>query len=202
MLIIINRIIRCRRKKLNYTIVYRIKILKYFRIHICWWKFLKKVKTFLAIGIWSSLNFVNFDSLCSSRVWPLSLLALRQVAKDLQLNRDHRTDESAWRCDRREKSECSSENFVLGNKSERLRDTPDKHNNLFLKHVKIKKRHEIQQIARVQLHFQNIALCEIFVDPVRICLSTDMRRLCARVQCQMHCRCWSRCGPSRPIFSI
>ncbi|XP_011162554.2 protein RRNAD1 [Solenopsis invicta] len=84
-----------------------------------------------------------------SRVWPLSLLALRQVAKDLQLNRDHRTDESAWRCDRREKSECSSENFVLGNKSERLRDTPDKHNNLFLKHVKIKKRHEIQQIARI-----------------------------------------------------
>ncbi|XP_028048622.1 protein RRNAD1 [Monomorium pharaonis] len=85
-----------------------------------------------------------------SRVWPLSLLALRQVARNLQLSRDHRTDESAWRCDRRRKfSDSSSENIVLENKKEGSRDTPDKRDNLLLKHVKIKKRHEIQQIARV-----------------------------------------------------
>ncbi|XP_011687303.1 PREDICTED: protein RRNAD1-like isoform X2 [Wasmannia auropunctata] len=85
-----------------------------------------------------------------SRVWPLSLLALRQVARDLQLKRDHQNDEGAWRCDGGGKSESNSENFVLENKNVGLRDSPNKkHNNLFLKHVKIKKRHEIQQIARI-----------------------------------------------------
>ncbi|XP_077261641.1 methyltransferase-like protein 25B isoform X2 [Temnothorax americanus] len=87
-----------------------------------------------------------------SRVWPLSLLALRQVARDLQVNRDHRNDESVWRCDGRKKFECGSENSVLENKNKGLSDTPaalSKHNDLFLKHVKIKKRHEIQQIARI-----------------------------------------------------
>ncbi|KAL6267653.1 hypothetical protein P5V15_000727 [Pogonomyrmex californicus] len=86
-----------------------------------------------------------------SRIWPLSLLALRQAAKYLQLNRDHRSDESAWRCDRGKKFECNSENFVLENKNKEPHDTSalNKHNNLFLKHIKIKKQHEIQQIARI-----------------------------------------------------
>ncbi|XP_011869656.1 PREDICTED: protein RRNAD1-like [Vollenhovia emeryi] len=86
-----------------------------------------------------------------SRVWPLSLLALRQVARNLQLNRDHRDDGSAWRCDGGKKFKCSSESSALGDKDEGLRDTPaaSRHDNLFLKHVKRKKRHEIQQIARI-----------------------------------------------------
>jgi len=84
----------------------------------------------------------------SSRVWPLSLLTLRQVAKNLQLNRDYQNDENVWRCNGRKKTENNSENFVLECKNEGLHDSRKKHN-LFLKHVKIKKRHEIQQIARV-----------------------------------------------------
>lgn len=97
----------------------------------------------------SSLPIIlQCNSFCSSRVWPLSLLTLRQVARNLQLNRDHQNDENIWRCNGRKQTENSSENFVLECKNEGLHDSWNKHN-LFLKHVKIKKRHEIQQIARV-----------------------------------------------------
>jgi len=138
-------------------------------------------------------------------VWPLSLLVLRQISKNLQLNRDYRSDESTWRCDGGEKSECSSENFVRENKNEESREFPSRHDNLFLKHVKIKKRHEIQQIARVQLHVfskYRFRLDEIFIDLRSLSLHTDVRGLCARIQCQVHCGCRSGRGSFSPIPSV
>ncbi|XP_012059464.1 PREDICTED: protein RRNAD1-like [Atta cephalotes] len=98
-----------------------------------------------------------------SRVWPLSLLTLRQIAKNLQLNRDYQNDENVWRCNGRKKSENNSENFVLECKNEGLHDSRKKHN-LFLKHVKIKKRHEIQQIARVCADCAQESNAECIVD--------------------------------------
>ncbi|XP_018312574.1 protein RRNAD1 [Mycetomoellerius zeteki] len=98
-----------------------------------------------------------------SRVWPLSLLTLRQVARNLQLNRDHQNDENIWRCNGRKQTENSSENFVLECKNEGLHDSWNKHN-LFLKHVKIKKRHEIQQIARVCADCAQESNAECIVD--------------------------------------
>ncbi|XP_029680179.1 protein RRNAD1-like [Formica exsecta] len=92
------------------------------------------------------------NDISCKRIWPLSLLALRQITKDLQLNRDHRNDRSILRCGRAKESKCDSKNFIVENKNERTHDihvTLNKHNNLFLKHVKIKKRHEIQQIAQI-----------------------------------------------------
>ncbi|XP_018396365.1 PREDICTED: protein RRNAD1-like [Cyphomyrmex costatus] len=83
-----------------------------------------------------------------SRVWPLSLLTLRQVAKNLQLNRDHRNDKSIWRCDGRKKTDNSSKKLTLECKSEELHNNSQNKYNLFLKHVKIKKRHEIRQITQ------------------------------------------------------
>ncbi|KAL0113606.1 hypothetical protein PUN28_012633 [Cardiocondyla obscurior] len=104
----------------------------------------------------STLRYVSPDEfgdwltadISRSRVWPLSLLALRQTAKSLQLNRDHRSDESTWRCRGREESECSS---VLNDVGDGLRETrvSSEHDGLFLKHVKIKKRHEIHQMAQI-----------------------------------------------------
>ncbi|EFN60617.1 UPF0431 protein C1orf66-like protein [Camponotus floridanus] len=91
------------------------------------------------------------NDISCKRVWPLSLLALRQITKDLQLDRDHRNDGSTLRC-RAKKFECNSENFIVENKNERSHEIHvalKKHNNLFLKHVKKKKRYEIQQIAQI-----------------------------------------------------
>ncbi|EZA60626.1 Protein RRNAD1 [Ooceraea biroi] len=89
-----------------------------------------------------------------TRVWPLSLLALRRVTKDLQLNRDHQNSKSVLRCSRAKRTECeNSKDLILGNDDGRAtRDARValwKHNNHFLKHVKIKKRHEIQQMAQI-----------------------------------------------------
>ncbi|XP_014489337.1 PREDICTED: protein RRNAD1-like isoform X2 [Dinoponera quadriceps] len=87
------------------------------------------------------------------RVWPLSLLALRQVTRNLQLDRDHRNRENTLRCGRAKDVEYNLDNFVSESKDKVSRDLHDdalkKRNNLFLKHVKIKKRHEIQEIARI-----------------------------------------------------
>jgi len=91
-----------------------------------------------------------------TRVWPLSLLALRQITKNLQLNRDHRDSESVLRCSRAKGTECDSGDLILEDNNGRMtRDTLvalRKHDNHFLKHVKIKKRHEIQQMAQVYLN--------------------------------------------------
>ncbi|XP_012234528.1 methyltransferase-like protein 25B [Linepithema humile] len=89
----------------------------------------------------------------STRVWPLSLLVLRQVIQHLQLNRNHRNDENILRCSKVKKSEYDDdENFILENKNKKLHDAHNvlkKHDNLVLKHIKIKKRHEIQQITQI-----------------------------------------------------
>lgn len=97
-------------------------------------------------------DFVNFtNSFCSTRMWPLSLLALRQVTKNLQIDRDYRNHGSILRCSRA-KDVSNVDNSISESKdegSQNLQDALKNHNTLFLKHVKIKKRHEIQEIARV-----------------------------------------------------
>lgn len=85
-------------------------------------------------------------------MWPLSLLALRQVTENLQINRDHRNHGNTLRCGKVKDVTYNLDNFILKSKDEVSQDLHDalkKHSNLFLKHVKIKKRHEIQEIARV-----------------------------------------------------
>lgn len=83
-------------------------------------------------------------------MWPLSLLALRQITKDLQLKRDHQDNESIVQCDKTNKFKCNL-SLIPENKDTTLcnKQVVLKKHNLFLKHVKIKKRHEIQQIAEV-----------------------------------------------------
>ncbi|EFN89616.1 protein RRNAD1 isoform X2 [Harpegnathos saltator] len=97
-------------------------------------------------------TWLGGDISCT-RVWPLSLLALRQVTWNLQINRDHRNHESTLRCGKvKNDAYHNLENLILegkGEESQNLHDALKKHNNLFLKHVKIKKRHEIQEIAKI-----------------------------------------------------
>ncbi|XP_032662812.1 protein RRNAD1-like [Odontomachus brunneus] len=96
-------------------------------------------------------KWLSSDISCT-RVWPLSLLALRQVTKNLQINRDHRNHESTLRCGRAKNVAYNLDNFISEGKDERPQNIHDflkKHSNLFLKHVKIKKRHEIQEIAKI-----------------------------------------------------
>lgn len=94
-----------------------------------------------------------FNLFCSTRVWPLSLLVLRQVIQYLQLDRNHQNNNSILRCSRTKKSEHDGDEiFILDNKNKKLQDihnVSNKHNNLLLKHIKMKKRHEIQQITQV-----------------------------------------------------
>lgn len=92
---------------------------------------------------------ILFCCCCSTQVWPLSLLALRQLTNDLQINRDYQNDENVLRCGKANKFRSKYDAENLQNKSEKMHAAFSKCNNLFLKHVKIKKRHELQQMARV-----------------------------------------------------
>lgn len=86
-------------------------------------------------------------------VWPLSLLALREATKNLQINRNHQNDESTLRCDRAKMSEHNFEDAISRSKSNESHGWREaltkKYNNLLLKHVKMKKRHEVEQMTQV-----------------------------------------------------
>lgn len=89
-------------------------------------------------------------------MWPLSLLALRQVTNNLQINRNHEDPTSIVSC---------GLNNIERNNDEKKVDTaqPDvpnefnsldsKFNKLFSKHIKKKKKYEIQEIAQVIYSF-------------------------------------------------
>lgn len=87
-------------------------------------------------------------------MWPLSLLALRQVTNTLQINRNHEDPGSVISCDfNKSKAHNNNHDEKLGAHSKDARDNlypkDNKFNNLFTKHIKKKKRYEIQEIAQV-----------------------------------------------------
>ncbi|XP_043281175.1 protein RRNAD1-like isoform X2 [Venturia canescens] len=104
----------------------------------------------------------------STRVWPLSLLALQKTIKTLEINRDHENKEtlrcSGYRNKKFENlpSETSDSLPALpGTKRKRI-DT--KHQKLFTKSVKKKKCHEVENIAQTTSECAEVAKCECIVD--------------------------------------
>lgn len=83
-------------------------------------------------------------------VWPLSLLALQQVIKIVQINRNHKDPASLLTCSQ-SKETVTKNNVKVGNGSatDSLDAEYSRFNNLFTKHVKKKKRYEIEEIAQI-----------------------------------------------------
>ncbi|XP_020283775.1 protein RRNAD1-like isoform X1 [Pseudomyrmex gracilis] len=109
------------------------------------WKIVLRTVSPEEFGVWLA------GDISRTRVWPLSLLALRRITKDLQLKRDHRDNGSIVKCEKTNNKFEFNSNLIPENKDTTLCDKQVvlKKHNLFLKHVKIKKRHEIQQIAEI-----------------------------------------------------
>ncbi|XP_026669148.1 protein RRNAD1 isoform X2 [Ceratina calcarata] len=105
----------------------------------------------------------------SKRVWPLTLLALRQVINILQVNRNNKDPKSIIACESNNRK-ANNKNNSKAFKNERnvvldeLYSTDHKFNNLFCKHIKQKKRYEIQKIAEVCAACAYEANCDCIVD--------------------------------------
>lgn len=85
-------------------------------------------------------------------MWPLSLLALRQVTNILQVNRNHEEPESIISCELNIPNNNNNHERFRKDKNEafeQLHSQDHKFRNLFSKHIKKKKRYEIQEIAEV-----------------------------------------------------
>nr|XP_034172675.1 protein RRNAD1-like [Osmia lignaria] len=106
------------------------------------------------------------DILCK-RVWPLSLLALRQVTNILQVNRNHEDPESIISCEPNIPNNNNNNETFRKDKNEafeELHSQDHKFRNLFSKHIKKKKRYEIQEIAEVCADCAYEANCKCIVD--------------------------------------
>lgn len=113
--------------------------------------------------------FYNFFQLCySTRVWPLTLLALRQVANILQVNRNHEDSKSILICEFNKTKINNNNNETLKTSRnyifDKLHYQNHKFNNLFSKHIKKKKRYEIHEIAQVCAGCAHEASCKCIVD--------------------------------------
>ncbi|XP_043257721.1 protein RRNAD1-like [Colletes gigas] len=98
-------------------------------------------------------KWMSGDILCT-RVWPMSLLALRQVTNMLQINRNHEDPANFISCEfNKPKINIDKDDKKFERETKKLFDDlysqDDKFNNLFSKHIKKKKRYEIQEIAQV-----------------------------------------------------
>lgn len=104
----------------------------------------------------------------STRVWPLTLLALRQVANILQVNRDNEDPKSIMACEsNKTKTNNNYNDTFTMNKNDnfdKLYFQNHKFNNLFSKHIKKKKRYEIHEIAQVCAECAYEASCKCIVD--------------------------------------
>ncbi|XP_033211699.1 protein RRNAD1 [Belonocnema kinseyi] len=98
------------------------------------------------------------------RVWPLSLMALREVIRSLVINRNHNEGE-AIKCKKRS-SEGKSFNSLeeLDSVNSNLYVNDSKFNNLFIKHVKTKKRYEIEKMSQILGDCALKANCKCVVD--------------------------------------
>ncbi|XP_076667976.1 methyltransferase-like protein 25B [Andrena cerasifolii] len=104
-----------------------------------------------------------------TRTWPLSLLALRQVINTLQINRNHGDPESVLSCEfskSKARNNKHNEKFEAHSKEacDNLYSKDNKFNNLFSKHIKKKKRYEIQEIAQVCADCAHESNCKCIVD--------------------------------------
>ncbi|XP_012277028.1 protein RRNAD1 [Orussus abietinus] len=103
------------------------------------------------------------------RVWPLTLLTLRQIVSILTLNRDCNGG-IVFKCVRAGNSERVFPERNLNKPgahfegSENSKVSDKKFKNIFSKHVKIKKRHEIEKIAEICANCAVQTNCECIVD--------------------------------------
>lgn len=91
-------------------------------------------------------------------MWPLTLLALREVANILQVNRNHNDANSILSCEfnKAETNKNDKNETLKKNRNDtfaELYSEDHKFTNLFSKHIKKKKRYEIQEIAQVADYF-------------------------------------------------
>lgn len=88
----------------------------------------------------------------SKRVWPLSLIALKQVIQMLEINRNH-NEREVIKCRGSENRGVNDLNCLAMKEIDAVNSSSNlnnsKFNKLFIKHVKTKKRYEIEKIARV-----------------------------------------------------
>ncbi|KOC66940.1 Protein RRNAD1 [Habropoda laboriosa] len=127
------------------------------------WRFALQDTTPEEFGKWLS------GDISCVRVWPLTLLALRQVANILQVNRDHEDPNSTVACEYNKTKTSNSNNNETFKKNkndvfDELYFQDHKFNNLFSKHIKKKKRYEIQEIAQVCADCAYEANCKCIVD--------------------------------------
>ncbi|XP_043794082.1 protein RRNAD1-like [Apis laboriosa] len=112
-------------------------------------------------------KWLSGDISCT-RVWPLTLLALRQVANILQVNRDNEDPKSIMACEsNKTKTNNNYNDTFTMNKNDnfdKLYFQNHKFNNLFSKHIKKKKRYEIHEIAQVCAECAYEASCKCIVD--------------------------------------
>ncbi|XP_003703845.2 methyltransferase-like protein 25B [Megachile rotundata] len=110
-------------------------------------------------------KWLSGDISCT-RVWPLSLLALRQVTNILQVNRNHEDPESIVSCELNVTNNNNNEAIKADKDSalEEIHSQDHKFRNLFSKHIKKKKRYEIQEIAQVCADCAHEANCKCIVD--------------------------------------
>ncbi|KAK2579480.1 hypothetical protein KPH14_010794 [Odynerus spinipes] len=115
-------------------------------------------------GVWLSRE------LPCKRVLPLSLLALRQVIDILQLKRDYKSVNNILQCEKARKmqTECKKlTSLCLLENSQQLENVDSaskKFINLFKKHVKKKKIHEIEEMAQICAHYAYKSNCRCIVD--------------------------------------
>lgn len=102
-----------------------------------------------------------------TRVWPLSLIALRQVIRKLEINRNH-NEREAIKCRGRENGEVSDVNCLSTGKINSVNLSSNlkhpKFDKLFIKHVKTKKRYEIEKIAKILNECTSKTNCTCVVD--------------------------------------
>ncbi|XP_076245543.1 methyltransferase-like protein 25B [Calliopsis andreniformis] len=112
-------------------------------------------------------EWLSGDISCT-RVWPLSLITLRQVTNILQINRNHDDPDSILSCESKKAgaNNNNNEKFEEGRKDvfQDLQSEDNRINNLFSKHIKKKKRYEIQEIAEVCSDCAYKSNCKCIVD--------------------------------------
>ncbi|KAK1127411.1 hypothetical protein K0M31_003950 [Melipona bicolor] len=112
-------------------------------------------------------KWLSGDISCT-RVWPLTLFALRQVANILQVNRNHEDSKSILICEFNKTKIKNNNNETLKTSRnyifDKLHYQNHKFNNLFSKHIKKKKRYEIHEIAQVCAGCAHEASCKCIVD--------------------------------------
>ncbi|XP_044590926.1 protein RRNAD1-like isoform X3 [Cotesia glomerata] len=120
------------------------------------WRNFFKTISIQELGSWM------LDEPQSKKVWPLSLIALKQSIKLLTIDRNPTNDpETKFVCS------CAQWNYrKLKNSDFKIpkNDLACRHKNLFTKHIKIKKRYEIDKFSEICAKCCYLANCKCIVD--------------------------------------